>query len=89
MFALQQERWVNADNTIVPDNPVLEWLETRWRSTLAGLTVTVYEPLDSRIGVRTDRTSWRALKPSSCLPLEPSSGELRRWAKASGGRPET
>jgi transposase len=52
VFAIQHERTVNQDNTIALDNRILQIEKSRWRNTLAGCTVTVYEFLDGRIAVR-------------------------------------
>jgi hypothetical protein len=52
VFSLQQERRVNGDNTVVLENRVLQIDKTRWRNTLAGCTVQVYELLDGQIVIR-------------------------------------
>jgi transposase len=52
VFSIQQERRVNADNTIALENRVLQIEKSRWRNTLAGCKVTVYEFLDGRVAVR-------------------------------------
>jgi len=52
VFALQHQRTVNHDNTIALDNRILQIESTRWRDTLAGCNVTVYEFLDGKIAVR-------------------------------------
>ena len=52
VFAIQHERTVNQDNTIALENRILQIEKSRWRNTLAGCTVTVYEFLDGRIAVR-------------------------------------
>lgn len=52
IFSIQHERTVNGDNTIALDNRVLQIEKTRWRNTLAGCKVTVYEYLDGTILVR-------------------------------------
>jgi transposase len=52
VFSIQHERRVNQDNTITLDNRILQIEKTRWRNTLAGCTVTVYELLDGRVVVR-------------------------------------
>jgi transposase len=52
IFSVQQERTVNNDNTILLDNRVFQLDKTRWRNTLAGQTVTVYEHLDGRLSIR-------------------------------------
>src|SRR5215471_18752021 len=43
VFSIQHERTVNQDNTIALDNRILQIEKTRWRNTLAGCRVTVYE----------------------------------------------
>jgi len=52
VFSIQHQRTVNQDNTIALDNRVLQIEKSRWRNTLAGCTVTVYEFLDGRIAIR-------------------------------------
>lgn len=52
VFALQHERQVNQDNTIAVGNRILQIEKTRWRNTLAGCSVTVYELLDGTVVVR-------------------------------------
>jgi transposase len=52
VFSIQHVRTVNHDNTIALENRTLQIEKTRWRDTLAGCTVTVYEFLDGRVAVR-------------------------------------
>jgi transposase len=52
VFSIQHERTVNADNTIALDNRILQIEKTRWRNTLAGCTVRVYELLDGTVVVK-------------------------------------
>ena len=52
VFSIQHERTVNQDNTILLDNHILQIDKTRWRDTLAGCSVTVYEFLDGKLAVR-------------------------------------
>ena len=52
IFSVQQERVVNQDNTIQLDNRVFQIEKTRWRDTLAGATVVVYEHLDGTVSIR-------------------------------------
>ena len=52
MFSIQHERRVNPDNTIALDNRILQIEKSRWRNTLAGCTVKVYELLDGTVVVR-------------------------------------
>jgi transposase len=49
IFSLQQERVVNQDNTVQLDNRVFQIEKTRWRNTLAGMTVEVHEHLDGSV----------------------------------------
>jgi hypothetical protein len=51
VFALQHERSVARDNTVSYDNRVLQIEKTKWRYSLAGCKVTVYEHLDGTISV--------------------------------------
>ena len=51
VFAIQQERVVNRDNTVQVENRCLQIDKTRWRATLAGCRVMVYEHLDGTLGV--------------------------------------
>jgi transposase len=52
IFCVQHERTVSHDNTVVLDSRVFQLDKTRWRSTLAGQTVTIYEHLDNRLSIR-------------------------------------
>jgi hypothetical protein len=52
VFSIQHERTVNQDNTIALDNRILQIEKTRWRNTLSGCKVTVYEFLDGAVVVR-------------------------------------
>jgi transposase len=52
VFSIQHERTVNQDNTVALDNRILQIEKTRWRNTLAGCRVTVYEHLSGAIVVR-------------------------------------
>jgi transposase len=51
IFSLQQERVVNQDNTVHLDNRVFQIEKTRWRNTLAGMTVEVHEHLDGSVTI--------------------------------------
>jgi transposase len=51
IFSVQQERVVNQDNTVHLDNRVFQIEKTRWRNTLAGMTVVVLEHLDGSITI--------------------------------------
>ena len=52
VFSIQHERTVNQDNTIALDNRILQIEKSRWRNTLAGCTVIVYELLNGTLVVR-------------------------------------
>lgn len=52
VFSMQHERRVNGDNTIVLENRILQIEKSRWRNTLAGCTVRIYELLDGTVVVR-------------------------------------
>ena len=52
VFSIQHERTVNQDNTIALDNRILQIEKSRWRNTLSGCKVTVYELLNGKIVVR-------------------------------------
>lgn len=51
IFSVQQERVVNQDNTVHVDNRVFQIEKTRWRNTLAGMTVEVHEHLDGSVTI--------------------------------------
>lgn len=51
IFSVQQERVVNQDNTVQVDNRVFQIEKTRWRNTLAGMTVEVREHLDGSVTI--------------------------------------
>lgn len=51
VFSVQQERVVNQDNTVHLDNRVFQIEKTRWRNTLAGMTVEVHEHLDGSVTI--------------------------------------
>jgi hypothetical protein len=52
VFSIQHERRVNPDNTIALDNRILQIEKSRWRNTLSGCTVRVYELLDGTVVAR-------------------------------------
>jgi transposase len=52
VFSIQHERTVNPDNTIALDNRILQIEKTRWRNTLSGCKVTIYELLNGKVVVR-------------------------------------
>src|SRR5579864_5362227 len=51
IFSVQQERVVSQDNTVQLDNRVFQIEKTRWRNTLAGMTVEVHEHLDGGVTI--------------------------------------
>jgi transposase len=51
IFSVQHERTVNQDNTVQLDNRVFQIMKTRWRNTLAGMTVAVHEQLDGSVTI--------------------------------------
>jgi transposase len=51
IFSVQQERVVSQDNTVQLDNRVFQIEKTRWRNTLAGMTVEVHEHLDGSVTI--------------------------------------
>ena len=52
IFSIQRQRTVNQDNTVMLDNRVFQIEKTRWRNTLAGCSVMVYEHLDGSITIQ-------------------------------------
>ena len=52
VFSIQHERRVNQDNTVALGSRILQIEKTRWRNTLAGCSVTVYELLEGTVVVR-------------------------------------
>jgi len=51
VFSLHHERTVNQDNTVHLGSRILQIEKTRWRATLAGCRVTVYEHLDGSCSI--------------------------------------
>lgn len=51
VFSIQQERVVANDNTVRYENRVLQIEKAKWRRTLAGCRVTVYQHLDGTLSV--------------------------------------
>ena len=51
VFSIQQERVVGNDNTVRYENRVLQIEKSKWRRTLAGCRVTVYQHLDATLSV--------------------------------------
>ena len=52
IFTVQNERVVAKDNTVTMAHEVWQIGKTRFRSTLAGCTVTIHEHLDGRVSIR-------------------------------------
>jgi hypothetical protein len=52
VFSIQHPRRVNSDNTVVVGNRIFQLDRSRWRNTLAGCPVMVYEHLDGQISIR-------------------------------------
>ena len=51
IFSLQHERTVNQDNTVHLGSRILQIEKTRWRATLDGCRVTIYEHLDDSCSI--------------------------------------
>jgi transposase len=51
IFSLKHERTVNHDNTVHLGSRILQIEKTRWRATLAGCRVTIYEHLDGSCSI--------------------------------------
>ena len=81
VFSLQHERRVNADNTIVVGNRVIQIEKTHWRNTLAGCTVTVHEFLDGTLVIRFGPHEVTRLAPGSWPEPQP---KLRSGARPLG-----
>ena len=86
MFSIQYQRRVNSDNTVALFNRVLHIPKTKWRNTLAGSTVTVYEQLDGSVVVRYGPREVARFAARSCPNLNPRFAPDRgRWVI--NGRP--
>jgi transposase len=81
VFSIQHERRVNPDNTIVLDNRILQIGKTRWRNTLAGCSVRVYEHLDGTVVVRFGPHEVAKWAPGSLPARQP---RVRRGAQSLG-----
>ena len=79
VFSLQHERTVNPDNTIALDNRILQIEKTRWRNTLSGCKVTVYELLNGTIVIR--------FGPHEVARFEPEKLPQKQPKLAKGARP--
>ena len=81
VFSIQHERMVNQDNTIALDNRILQIEKTRWRNTLSGCKVTVYELLNGKIVVRFGPHEVARFEPGN-LPAKQS--KVRKTAQPLG-----
>src|SRR5881628_956057 len=70
VFSIQHERTVNPDNTIALDNRILQIEKTRWRNTLSGCKVTVYELLNGKIVVRFGPHEVARFEPGNLPPKQ-------------------
>jgi transposase len=77
IFSVQHERTVNQDNTVQLDNRVFQIEKTRWRNTLAGMTVSVHEHLDGSVTIH--------YGPHTIVALEP--GQIPTQAPPRRGTP--
>jgi hypothetical protein len=84
-FAMQHERQVNQDNTIAVGNRILQIEKTRWRNTLAGCHVTVYELLDGTVVVRFGPHEVARFAPESLPAPQP---KVRHGARPLGHKRE-
>jgi transposase len=85
VFSIQYERRVNQDNTIALGNRVLQIEKTRWRNTLAGCSVTVYELLDGTVVVRFGPHEVARFAPGSLPAPQP---KVRQGARPLGHKRE-
>ena len=96
VFSIQHERRVNPDNTIALDNRTLQIEKSRWRNTLAGCSVRVYELLEGAVAVgfgphevaRWAPGSLPAPKPkvrSLCIPRLAFSADAEHGRLVTGG----
>ena len=81
VFSIQHERMVNSDNTIALDNRILQIEKTRWRNTLSGCKVTVYELLNGRIVIRFGPHEVARFESENLPPKQPS---VRKTAQPLG-----
>src|SRR5437763_485702 len=81
VFSIQHERTVNPDNTIALDNRILQIEKTRWRNTLSGCKVTVYELLNGKIVVRFGPHEVARFEPGN---LPPKQSKVRKTAQTLG-----
>jgi transposase len=71
IFSVQHERVVNQDNTVYLDNRVFQIEKTRWRNTLAGMTVEVREHLDGSVTIHYGPHRIAEFAPSRLPPKAP------------------
>jgi hypothetical protein len=71
MFSIQHERTVNQDHPLALDNRILQIQKTRWRSTLAGCKVTVYEHLGGAVVVRLGPPEGARFEPGALPARQP------------------
>src|ERR1700756_2189888 len=81
VFSIQHERTVNQDNTIALDNRILQIEKTRWRNTLSGCKVTVYELLNGKIVVQFGPHEVARFEPGN---LPPKQTKVRKTAQPLG-----
>jgi len=81
VFSIQHERTVNPDNTIALDNRILQIEKTRWRNTLSGCKVTVYELLNGKIVVRFGPHEVARFEPGN---LPPKQSKVRKTGQPLG-----
>jgi transposase len=81
VFSIQHERTVNPDNTIALDNRILQIEKTRWRNTLSGCRVTVYELLNGKTVVRFGPHEVARFEPGN---LPPQQSKARKTAQPLG-----
>ena len=85
VFSIQQERTVNPDNTIALDNRILQIEKTRWRNTLSGCKVRVYELLNGKMVVRFGPHEVARFEPGNLRPSNPRCGKHHgRWGTTGG-----
>ncbi len=81
VFSIQHQRTVNQDNTNALDNRILQIEKTRWRNTLSGCKVTVYELLNGKIVVRFGPHEVARFEPGSLPAPQP---KMRQGARPLG-----
>jgi hypothetical protein len=78
VFSIQQERTVNPDNTIALDNRILQIEKTRWRNTLSGCKVTVYQFLNGKVVIRFGPHEVARFEPANLPPQQPKAPKRPR-----------